>query len=266
VKVFDAKTLVDSMEARAKQYQELRENLEQLKQKCQDVVNLDENFKGEGATAIKEYYQAQIDVIEAWISLITKLISFFNGIAGTTEARDLAGDTVIYISFLEDELPHSANLSEEIVLNQHSTLTSIFKRIGDLIELEAFSKDRFEESTDRAEMLRRDTILALDNLDHELKTEYQTTEADEQYVTTLFRQLQESSRQGVQISPLHFNNEAFKTSEVYQLKKQADLKAKEYLSFKGEQEKFREELRKQKELDNQLANDNKTDKNEFTID
>jgi predicted ribonuclease toxin of YeeF-YezG toxin-antitoxin module len=249
VKVFEAKTLIDSMEARSKQYQELREKLEQLKQICQNVVNLDENLKGKGATAIKGFYQAQIDVLEAWLRLVNKQIAFFDGIEGTTEDRNLDGDTVIHLSFLENELPIADNLADEMVSTQRSELDKIFKRIDDLVELEAFLKDRFEAKMDRAEKLRRDTIGTMENLDNELKTEYQLTEGDEQYAITLFRQLQESSSQGAQFSPIHFNAKAYKTSEVYQLKKQVEQHAKEYLSFKDEQEKFREELKKQEELE-----------------
>jgi predicted ribonuclease toxin of YeeF-YezG toxin-antitoxin module len=253
VKVFEAKTLIDSVEARANQYQELQENLEQLKRKCLDIVNLDDNLKGKGAAAIKGFFQAHIDVIDAWLRIIMKRISFFNGIAGTTEDRNLTGTTVIDIPFLENELPLAGNFAEELVTSQQGEVQKIFSRIDDLIELDLYSNERFLEHMDRAESKRRDTITAVGNLDSELTTEYRITEGDEYFVETLLQQLQDATRQGNQLSPVHFNAKTFKTSEVYQLKKQSEIQAKEYLSYKEEQTKFREQLKNKQEEQEKLS-------------
>ncbi|MBO1511189.1 T7SS effector LXG polymorphic toxin [Metabacillus bambusae] len=50
----------------------LREQLEQVKRKCNDIVTLDDQFQGKGADAIKNFYRAQIDVVEAWLRLIDR--------------------------------------------------------------------------------------------------------------------------------------------------------------------------------------------------
>lgn len=55
MKVFEAKTLIDSMEARSQEYSELRDKLENIKMKCNDIVNLDDQFKGKGDDAIKAF-------------------------------------------------------------------------------------------------------------------------------------------------------------------------------------------------------------------
>jgi predicted ribonuclease toxin of YeeF-YezG toxin-antitoxin module len=250
VKVYEAKTLIDSMEARSQTYNELREKLEQLKRKCNDVVNLDDRLKGKGADAIKGFYQAQIDVIEAWLRLVDRNIAFFNGIAGTAEDVDLSGDTVVHVPFLEDELTHHTRSHKEMVSSQQDELQKIFNRIDDLVPLNVFSKARFDDHIEKAEQGRRDTTKAVDQLDHDLKSEYILSEGDEQYVVALFQQLMEASRQGNTITPIHFNAEAYKASDVYQLKQQAEQQTKKYLSFKDEQEKFREQLKRQEELEN----------------
>ncbi|TXC89525.1 hypothetical protein FS935_16725 [Metabacillus litoralis] len=76
------------------------------------------------------------------------------------------------------------------------------------------------------------------------------SENDEYYAVTLFQQLIEATRQGGNtISPIHFNAEAYKSSDVYKLKEQAEQQANEYLSYKEEQEKMREQLRELEELE-----------------
>ena len=67
------------------------------------------------------------------------------------------------------------------------------------------------------------------------------SEGDERYVTALFQQLIEATRQGNTISPIHFNSEAYKASEVYQLKGQAEQQTIDYLTFKKNQEEVRKQ-------------------------
>ncbi|WP_299091286.1 T7SS effector LXG polymorphic toxin [uncultured Metabacillus sp.] len=250
VKVYEAKSLVDSMEARAKSYTDLREKLEEVKNQFNDIVNLNDQLQGKGADAIKGFYQAQIDVVDAWLRLIDRNIAFFNGIAGTTEDAELSGDTIVHVPFLEYELTHHARTHKEMVSSQQDELKRIFNRIDDLISLDVFSKERFEDHMEKAEKDRKDTVDAVEKLDSDLKSEYILSEGDEQYVVALFGQLMEASRQGSTIQPIHFNAEAYKASEVYQLKEQAEKQTSEYLSFKEEQEKWREELKRQEELEN----------------
>ncbi|WP_147532315.1 T7SS effector LXG polymorphic toxin [Bacillus marasmi] len=65
LKVFESQTLSLAMKQRADEYRTLKDQLEQLKQAFVEIVQLDD-FKGKTATAIKAFYQAQIDVVEAW--------------------------------------------------------------------------------------------------------------------------------------------------------------------------------------------------------
>lgn len=250
MKVLEAKTLIDSMEARSQEYSELREKLEQVKRKCNDIVNLDNQFKGKGADAIKGFYQAQIDVVEAWLRLIDRNRAFFNGISGNAADNDLSGDTVVHVPFLEDELTHHMKNHKEMVASQQDELQKIINRIDDLVSLTVFSKASFDGNMEQADKDRKKTIDAVDQLDNDLKSEYTLSEGDEQYTIALFQQLIEASRQGSTISPIHFNAEAYKASDVYQLKEQAEKQTSEYLAFKDEQEKFREQLKRQEELEN----------------
>jgi predicted ribonuclease toxin of YeeF-YezG toxin-antitoxin module len=76
LKVLDTNTLIHTMEVRSNEYKEIREKLEQLKRTCNDIVNLEDQLTGKGAEAIKGFYQAQIDVVEAWLRLIDRQIAF----------------------------------------------------------------------------------------------------------------------------------------------------------------------------------------------
>lgn len=60
MKIYEAKTLISAMKERSTQYQDLKEQIADLKKQFHGVVNLGEDFQGEGADAIKDFYQARL--------------------------------------------------------------------------------------------------------------------------------------------------------------------------------------------------------------
>ncbi|WKB36043.1 T7SS effector LXG polymorphic toxin [Terrilactibacillus sp. S3-3] len=74
--VFEAQTLIAAVKARAKQYEALKGQFQLLKTAFQRITQMDD-FQGKGAQAIKQFYQAQIDVVNAWLRLIDRQIAFF---------------------------------------------------------------------------------------------------------------------------------------------------------------------------------------------
>ncbi|MBM7602805.1 putative ribonuclease toxin of YeeF-YezG toxin-antitoxin module [Metabacillus crassostreae] len=247
LKVYEARSLIDSMEDRAKEYSSLREKLVLLRKRFLDIVQLDDALKGKGAKAIKGFYQAQIDVVDAWLRLIDRQIAFFKGISGDAGDNDLSGNTVVYQSFLESELSHHEKNYMMMVDSQQDELKRIFNRVDDLVPLNVFSSERFMDAVAEAKKGRNETLQAVENFDEKLKSEYTLSEDDEHYVVALFQQLLEATRQGNEILPIHFNAEQYQSSDVYLLKEQAENQANNYLNFKEEQEKAREQMKRLEE-------------------
>ena len=135
-----------------------------------------------------------------------------------------------------------------MVAEQKEDLQDIFDDINDLISLTVFSSEKFETSMDKAEDERTKTIEKVNELDGDLITEYAVSEQAETYVFALYAQLLEATKQGENISPLYFNEKAYQTSEVYQLKDDMEKQGDAYLTFKKEQKEAREV---QREIDAQ---------------
>jgi predicted ribonuclease toxin of YeeF-YezG toxin-antitoxin module len=250
IKVYEVKTLVSAAEKRAKQYEELKEQLNQLKKQFLDIVNSGDEFQGKGAEAIKGFYSAQVDVVEAWIRLIDKNIAFFRGIPGSTEDAKLSGDTFVQMSFLEENVPRAQNRAKEMVQGQQDALQSIFRSIDDLVPLHVFSTDTFEDHMAKAEKERTQTIDAVSQLDQALTEEYAISENDQSYLVGLFGQLLESSRQGSTITPINFDAKAYQNSEIYKMKKDIENSSIEYLAFKNDQAEARKQAKIAEELEN----------------
>ncbi|MBU7591734.1 ribonuclease YeeF family protein [Metabacillus halosaccharovorans] len=250
VKVLESRTLIESMEDRSTVYKDLREKLDKLKMEFTDIVQLDDNLTGKGADAIKGFYQAQVDVVEALLRFVDMQIAFFNGVSGSIDESNLSGDTIVDVNFLETDLSIQATNHIAMVDSQQEDLKKIFRGIDDIISLDAFSTDQFDTAMSDAKKKREDTVKAVDSLDQQLKEEYMISESAEYHIAALFQQLLEATAQGNTIQPINFDSQAYKASEAYQLTDEVEQYANEYLTFKEEQEKFREELKKAEELEN----------------
>ncbi|WP_060681089.1 T7SS effector LXG polymorphic toxin [Virgibacillus halodenitrificans] len=196
-RLLESKTLVASMEDRAVQYESLKKQFVSLKNAFQKIVDLD-GFKGQGARAIKGFYQGQIEVVDSWISICNVRIAFFNGISGSTEDVDLSGDTLVQVPFLKEELYTGHTQSKEMVDAQRKSLKSIFDRINDLVSLQPFSKEDFEEKIDQANKKRKDTMEQVANLDEGLVEEYASSEYLENMMVGLFSALLDATSQAQQ--------------------------------------------------------------------
>ncbi|MFC7785556.1 ribonuclease YeeF family protein [Rossellomorea sp. GCM10028870] len=239
MKVYEAPTLLDAMSSRRQEYETLRDQLVTLKSSFQAIVELDDEFQGKGADAIKGFYGAQIDVVEIWIQLAESNIAFFNGIQGYAEGRNLGRETV-ELPFLEEGLHQSERRSGEMIAAQQQELQRILNRISDIQPLNVFSRDRFDTHMEEARRQREDTLDSVNRFDEELKREYRHLEVSEQILAGLMRQLMESSRQGNHISPLYFNAAAYYSSDAYQLTDDITAQTDSYLKFKESQEQARE--------------------------
>ncbi|WGG46431.1 T7SS effector LXG polymorphic toxin [Rossellomorea sp. DA94] len=239
MKVYEAPTLLDAMSSRRHEYETLRDQLITLKHSFQAIVDLDDEFQGKGADAIKGFYGAQIDVVEVWIQLAERNIAFFDGIHGDADDRNL-GRELVELPFLEGDLRQSERRSDEMVAAQQQELQGILNRISDIHPLNVFSRDQFDAHMEDARRKREETLDAVNQFDEELKREYLHLETSEQVLTGLMKELMESSTQDSHISPLYFNAAAYYSSDAYQLTDDITAETESYLKFKEAQEQARE--------------------------
>ncbi len=239
MKILDSSSLQDTMEERAKHYKNLREQFTQLKTTFSEIVDL-EDFEGKGADAIKSFYQGQMEVVEAWQRLVDRQIAFFKGVSGKLQDKDLVGNTRVETAFLEDDLARKERLADNIVTEQKKALDDIFQEIDDLVSLNSFSRSQFDDLMMDVNKKRTDTLKVINEVDQDLKAEYNSSEGEEGYVIQLFSALLEATKQGNSITPINFNSEAFHASEAYQVKAEAEEITAVYLTYKKEEKEARE--------------------------
>ncbi len=90
------------MDTRAKHYQELREQMLDLKKALQGVANLGDDFTGKGADNIKSFYKELAGNVDMFISFIDKQKAFHEGVSGTLDDTNFGGDTFVEEHFLDN--------------------------------------------------------------------------------------------------------------------------------------------------------------------
>ncbi|MBR0580840.1 ribonuclease YeeF family protein [Bacillus altitudinis A23-8] len=249
-KILDAKALTKAMDTRAKHYQELREQMVDLKKALQGVANLGDDFTGKGADNIKSFYKELAGNVDMFISFIDKQKAFHEGVSGTLDDTNFGGDTFVEEHFLDNAVHMGIKNAKSIVKDQKKALTTIFQDIDDLISLEVFDSQTFDEKIEDAEDERKKTVKELGELDQNLKDEYALSETEQQATMALYAEMMNATNDGKAISPMNFDKKAYQNSDIYKAKSDIEKQTSEYLKIKKEQEEAREIAKEQEALAN----------------
>ncbi|MFB7034973.1 T7SS effector LXG polymorphic toxin [Bacillus altitudinis] len=249
-KILDAKALTSAMDTRAKHYQELREQMIDLKKALQGVANLGDDFTGKGADNIKSFYKELAGNVDMFISFIDKQKAFHEGVSGTLDDTNFGGDTFVEEHFLDNAVHMGIKNSKSIVKDQKKALKTIFQDIDDLISLEVFDSKTFDEKIADAEDERKKTVKDLIELDQNLKDEYALSETEEKATMALYAEMINATNDGKSISPMNFDKKAYQNSEIYKAKSDIEKQTSEYLKIKKDQEEARKIAKQQEALAN----------------
>ena len=219
------------MDTRAKSYQELREQMIDLKKALQGVANLSDDFTVKGADNIKSFYKELAGNVDMFISFIDKQKAFHDGVSGTLDDTSFGGDTFVEEHFLDNAVHMVMKNAKSIVKDQKNALKTIFEDIDDLISLEVFDSKTFDEKIEDAEDVRKKTVKDLIKLDQNLKDEYALSETEQQATMALYAEMINATNDGKSISPLNFDKKASQDSEIYKAKSDIEKQTAEYLKI-----------------------------------
>ncbi|GIN25623.1 T7SS effector LXG polymorphic toxin [Bacillus licheniformis] len=261
MKIYEAKTLISSMEARSDEYKKTREQFVNLKKAFQGIADLENDFQGKGADNIKAFYREHARNVNEWLGMIDMQIAFFDSIAGKLEEAGLSGNTFVDTSYLENELEVAYGKSNEIVAGQKQAIKTILEDIKDIVPLEVFSTLDFKEHISNAKVIKDNTVDKIYEMDWKLKNEYEKSELNQDYIKERNKALLDATGKGKNAQPINFNAKSYYDTKVFKYKDEIHKKTQEYLTVKKEEaEKIAAEKEIQriealkKKLDNTIDN------------
>lgn len=214
-----------------------------------DVANLGEALKGKGADNIKAFYKEHARNVDDWLDMLDMKIAFFESIAATLEEADLAGNTFVDTSFLENELENAHKKSKGIIGEQKKAIKAILEDINDIVPLEVFSTADFKQHLSDSKVQRENTVDKVNEIDSKLVEEYEKSQENHDYINAKNKALIDATGQGKNATPIHFNAQAYYDTKVFKQRDKIHKKTQEYLAVKKEEaEKY-----KIKELKEKLA-------------
>ncbi|MGN7329589.1 T7SS effector LXG polymorphic toxin, partial [Bacillus pumilus] len=226
------------------------EQMVDLKKALQGVANLGDDFTGKGADNIKNFYKELAGNVDMFISFIDKQKAFHEGVSGTLDDTNFGDDTFVEEHFLDNAVHMGIKNAKSIVKDQKKALKTIFQDIDDLISLEVFDSQTFDEKIADAEDERKKTVKDLRELDQNLKDEYALSETEQQATMALYAEMMNATNDGKAISPMNFDKKAYQNSEIYKAKSDIEKQTSEYLNIKKEQQEAREIAKEQEALAN----------------
>lgn len=78
-------SFLSALEIRLREYKQLKKTFLNLKEQFLEVIQIENPLMSVEKQTLKSYFQAQIDVVEAWLRLIDEKIVFLNSIKGTID-------------------------------------------------------------------------------------------------------------------------------------------------------------------------------------
>ncbi|KOO44346.1 T7SS effector LXG polymorphic toxin [Priestia koreensis] len=253
-KVYDAEGISTFAKEREKSYKALKKQLVALKKTLQAVVDLDDSLKGKGADKIKGFYRYQVDTADNWIDLVGMLQSHFSTLHIKAEEAKLSGETFVTVPFLEQDVQNGISQAKKLVDQQQTDLQKIFNTIDDILPLSVFSKETYDEYMDKAEKKRNSTVNAVEKLDADWLESYSAIDSNRTIVTTSTQLLHDATTKGGQAYPVLFDEKAYHESPLYQVRKEANEYATNYIDYNKEMEEVHKLKEEEKRREIEEAN------------
>ncbi|WP_243503943.1 T7SS effector LXG polymorphic toxin [Cytobacillus oceanisediminis] len=167
MKVLEADSLLAGINETSNQLSILKNHVNQVQISIQELVSLEDAFKGQGGQAIRAFYQEChqpfLQFLESWIDEYQSYLKSFIG-----SLRDLEPSPSGFIrqEFLEHELKQGLRNTLQITVELTQEANDIMKSVSDIVALPLLEDGRFIHASKRAEDSSQETLEKLEEFDH----------------------------------------------------------------------------------------------------
>ncbi|MBY0157743.1 LXG domain-containing protein [Cytobacillus firmus] len=167
LKVLEVDSLLAGIHETSNQLSILKDQVSQVQVSIQELVSLEDAFKGQGGQAIRAFYQEChqpfLQFLESWIDEYRSYLKSFIGSLGNLEPSPSG---FIRQEFLEHELQQGLRNTLQITAELREEANEIMKSVSDIVALPRLEVGRFIQATKSAEDSSRETVQKLEDFDH----------------------------------------------------------------------------------------------------
>ncbi|MGA5692651.1 T7SS effector LXG polymorphic toxin [Cytobacillus pseudoceanisediminis] len=210
MKVLEADSLLAGIDETSTQLSILKDQVNQVQVSIQELVSLEDAFKGQGGQAIRAYYQEChqpfLLFLESWID---EYQSYLKSFIGSLLNLESSPSGFIRQEFLEHELKQGLRSTLQITADLTQEANEIMKSVSDIVVLPRLEDGRFIQASKRAQDSSRETVEKLEDLDHQetaaLEPLLQDLSLMNQYIQKMAGMFQSGSLSLAQYQPKSLN-------------------------------------------------------------
>ncbi|WP_370221742.1 ribonuclease YeeF family protein [Cytobacillus sp.] len=167
MKVLEVDSLLAGIHETSNQLSILKEQVNQVQFSIQELISLDDAFKGQGGQAIRAFFQEChqpfLQFLESWIDEYRSYLKSFIGSLSNLEPYPSG---FIRQEFLEHELQQGLRNTLQITAELTQEANEIMKSVSDIVAFPQLEDGRFIQALKRAEDSSRKTVQKLEEFDH----------------------------------------------------------------------------------------------------
>ncbi|WJV17997.1 LXG domain-containing protein [Rossellomorea marisflavi] len=197
MKVLDASALHEGIEKQSSKFKEQQESIEKLKSEIDNLVNLNDAFKGEAGDSIRAFYK---DYHGKFLTYYTSTLeNYVKVLKNVKEATtELESDPSGYISesFLSNDLTNGLDNGRNLTVGLVNDANSSISSVNDILHAPTIQDDRFLSYHQQAQKEITDTVEKLNKYDSTQSKSFDSVEEDIQLMERVIDDIGERFNNG----------------------------------------------------------------------
>ncbi|MGF3104531.1 T7SS effector LXG polymorphic toxin [Rossellomorea sp. DUT-2] len=164
-----------------------RDQVEQIERAVQDVVNLDDAFKGEGGNAIRDFYRSQhLPMLEQYQLFLSDYQSIIRQMKEALDHVEPSPDGFMRQSFLDNEVEEGLHRARQITVELTEEANATIRSVSDIVSVPRIQDWSFLQQVTHAQEEKERSLRKLHEFDH---TQTATLSSLEEQVHTMTQQI-----------------------------------------------------------------------------
>ncbi|WP_082197450.1 T7SS effector LXG polymorphic toxin [Rossellomorea vietnamensis] len=144
-----------------------KDQVEQIERAVQDVVNLDEAFKGEGGNAIRDFYRSQhLPMLEQYQLFLSDYQSVIRQMKEALDHVEPSPDGFIRQSFLDNEVEEGLHRARRTTVELTGEANATIRSVSDIVSVPRIQDWSFLQQVTHAQEEKEHSLRKLYEFDH----------------------------------------------------------------------------------------------------